>query len=91
VKFAVTDDFFEVNNEAVIVHFKDGRASVEPEAAYEVEVSLAIADFSSLLMGAVTFRSLYQYGLAKVSDEKYLPIINSLFMVSQQPLNTVRF
>ncbi|MCE5286000.1 MAG: GNAT family N-acetyltransferase [Pelosinus sp.] len=91
VKFTVADDFLAVNNQAVIVHFKDGQAKVIPEGCYEAEVFLDIANFSSLLMGTVTFRSLYQYGLAKISDEKYVAIINSLFMVSQKPQCTVRF
>lgn len=91
IKFTVIDDFFAVNNKSVIVNFLDGHAKVAPEFDYDAEVFLTIADFSSLLMGTVTFCSLYQYGLVKVSDEKYLSIINDLFLVSQKPLNTVRF
>lgn len=91
VKFIVADDFFAENNKAVIVHFAGGQAKVSPEGCYETEVTLTISDFSSLLMGTVSFRSLYQYGLATISDEKYVGIIDSLFRVSQKPQNTVRF
>jgi predicted acetyltransferase len=91
VKITIIDDFFSANNAAIIVHFRDGRASVEPEGCYEVEISLNIAEFSSLLMGTVNFRSLYQYGLATISDEQYVSVLNNLFMVSQKPQNTVRF
>jgi hypothetical protein len=36
-------------------------------------------------MGVVDYRKLWTYGLAQVSDEKYVEKINRLFYVSKKP------
>lgn len=91
VKFSIVDDFFPVNSSNIIVQFINGRAKVVEQGSYEAEVWLDIANFSSLLMGTVTFGSLYKYGLTALSDEKYVAVIDRLFLVSEKPHCTVRF
>jgi len=42
-------------------------------------MSLDVAEFSSLLMGAVDFQHLYAYNLAEISDPAAVPVVNRLF------------
>lgn len=91
IKLSINDDFLACNNLSIILNFQQGIVEIHPSDHYEVEVSLAISEFSSLLMGTVNFYTLYRYGLANLSDEKYLAIVNTIFMPDEKPTCTVRF
>ncbi|BBB89698.1 MAG TPA: GNAT family N-acetyltransferase [Methylomusa anaerophila] len=91
LRIDVEDNFYPANSGAVILHCNCGRATVSEENDYEVAMSLNIGEFSSLLMGAVTVKQLCRHGLAVISDQSYLEIINQMFMVEEKPVCTVRF
>ncbi|MCL7453249.1 MAG: sterol carrier protein domain-containing protein [Anaerolineae bacterium] len=61
------------------------------EGPAEVEVSLSIEDLTSLLVGTARFQSLYRYGMARISDERYVETIGRLFAVGQKPVCTTSF
>lgn len=80
LRITVDDSFTPENSGSTIVHFASGRPKVMGEGdGWDVEITMDIAEFSSLLVGAVDFTSLYNYSLAGVSDEKYLAAIDRLF------------
>lgn len=85
VKFNVTDSFMDENNRSYTVHFVDGKASCIDEGEYEVELSIDIADFSSLITCAVDLKSLYRYGRVKLSRETYLNKLNIIFASDERP------
>lgn len=91
VKFSINDDFLQCNNTDIIIEFQDGIAKITDITNYETEVSLGISEFSSLIMGTVTFQILYRYGLANISDPRYVRIINKIFMTDEKPQCTVKF
>lgn len=84
--FRITDTFFPQNNGDVTVSFQEGVATVVNDGNGEVEVEMDISDFSSLIMGSVTFERLYTYGLAKISDEKYVEMVHRMFLSDQKPV-----
>jgi predicted acetyltransferase len=59
--------------------------------AYPVAVEMEIAEFSSLLVGTVGFSSLYRYGLARISDERYVKAIDRAFAVEGKPICMTQF
>lgn len=80
LRINVEDSFLPENDGSVIVHFDAGRPSVKGDRdEWDVAIRLNIAEFSSLLMGAVDFASLYRYGLAEVSGAKYVDVVDRLF------------
>lgn len=85
VRFNLTDTFLPENGVSHLVVFNDGRAAVVGKGAADVEVTLDVADFSSLVVGAVDFRRLHEYGRVAVSDLAYVPILNRLFYTDQRP------
>lgn len=91
VKLSIADSFLPENDGATIVHFNQGRAQVRPDGDYQVELRMDIAEFSSLLVGAVDLKSLYRYGLANLSDPSYLDTLQRLFAVESRPICTTPF
>ena len=78
MKLRVKDSFFPENEGETIIHFKEGKPVVT-QSKYEVTVEMDVADFSSVVMGAVPFDRLYQYGLAHISDPGYVGKVTETF------------
>ena len=77
-------------------HLRPARADAGPlhlpdDDGYDVAVQMDVAEFSSLLMGAVNFRSLYKYGLADLSDPGYVGVLDRIFAVEDKPMCTTSF
>lgn len=91
LRITLTDTFFPQQAGSTAVHFENGRATVVPNGDYEVEMSLDVSDFSSLLMGVISFRKLYEYSLVELSDPAYLDLLHRLFFVETKPICITRF
>jgi len=77
MKITLNDSFFPKNNGSQIVRFQSGLGVAVDGGSADVEINLDVAEFSSMIMGAVGFRKLHTYGLARISDEKHLDAVNS--------------
>jgi predicted acetyltransferase len=91
LKLAVADSFLPENAGSTLLRFDAGQVQRLQEGPAEVEVGLSIKDLSSLLVGTVRFQSLYRYGLARISDQRYVETIGRLFAVGQKPVCTTSF
>jgi predicted acetyltransferase len=91
LKLIVADSFLPANDGSVLLRFERGRAQRRETGDADAEVSMAIKDFSSLLAGTVTFGSLHRYGLASISNEAHVPLVNRIFAVEQKPMCTTSF
>ncbi len=87
----ISDGFYPANQRSVVINFAGGFGDVAPDAMPEVTIGLDIADFSSLIMGTVSFRKQYLYGLAEISDPNYVPVIDELFRVVRKPICLTQF
>src|SRR4029079_10634355 len=85
------DAFRPANNKPVTIAFSDGKPRVVEESQHEVALDLDIAEFSSLLMGAVDLESLYLYELAEVSDPTWIPRLTRIFATPRKPITTTPF
>lgn len=86
LKIHLRDSLYPLNEGSVLVHFKDGFVRVSNTGKCDVEISLDIADFSSLVMGAVEYRNLFDYGLSEITNENYVNAVGSIFRVEQKPI-----
>ncbi len=91
LKVNIIDTFLEPHNDAVTIQFTDGLPRLAEDGAHDVEIRLDVAEFSSLLMGTVSFTSLHTYGLAEISDTAYLDTVDRLFHVHRKPVCTTPF
>ncbi len=70
VRFVLVDDY-DSSKKEYIVNFKDGYVDLANKG-YDVSLELKLSDFSSLFMGAVSLKGLYNLGLLEISDLKFL-------------------
>lgn len=88
---SLTDSFFPENCGTTTIEFKNGwvkvlESSSDPD---KIEISLDISDFSSLIVGSVSIKTLHRLGLCKISDQTKLDSIDKIFIIGQKPLCTV--
>jgi predicted acetyltransferase len=86
LKLTIRDTFYPKYDGSIVVTFANGRAAVADTDKSEVEVSMDTAEFSSLFMGAVNFRTLYRYKLAQISDAAFVEVIDRAFACSDKPV-----
>lgn len=91
LRITVTDDFLPENEGSVTVRFNRGHPAVEQAATPDFGVTMDIAEFSSLLVGAADFRSLYRYGLADISETARVEQVNRLFATDEKPICMTHF
>jgi predicted acetyltransferase len=91
LQLAIDDSFLPSNHGSLTIGFDNGKARLAPDAKHDVEVQLNIAHFSSLLTGAVDFKTLYRYGLAEISSEDHLHTVDAIFRAEQRPWCVSRF
>ncbi|MDF1545306.1 MAG: sterol carrier protein domain-containing protein [bacterium] len=85
------DSFLPDNDSELIAHFANGTATAKKGADFDCELSIDMADFSSLITGAADFRDLYNYSRATLSDLSCLEDVDSLFRVHGRPICTTAF
>jgi len=91
LKLNIRDSFFPENSGSSTVCFSRGRPEIVDGGQHDVEVGLDVADFSSLIMGSARFRSLYNYGLADISEPSAVDTIDRLFRTEAKPVCTTPF
>ncbi|UCG04551.1 MAG: GNAT family N-acetyltransferase [Candidatus Heimdallarchaeota archaeon] len=92
LKISIQDTFIPENNGSYIIHFQKGKPKViSAQEDNEVEMSIDIARFSSLIMGAVGLSKLYNYGLVELSDTRFLKLLDKLFSTDQPPFTIEPF
>lgn len=91
LRLKVRDSFLPEVDGSYDLVFRRGRLRPGDGVASEVELKMDIADFSSLLMGAVRLRSLVRYELATLSDPAWLDRLDRLFRVEEKPLCMTEF
>ena len=92
LKITLKDSFLPSNDGSFVVKFVNGQPEVLKESnSVDTEIILDVKYFSSIFMGIVPFRKLFQLGLVEISNEKYLDAVNKLFMTEVPPITTQQF
>jgi predicted acetyltransferase len=86
IKFAIADAFTPENDGQLMVEFHDGKAQMIEGGAVDATVYMDVSDFSSLVMGSITFEELLRYGLAQISNEEFAATVNALFATGSRPV-----
>jgi predicted acetyltransferase len=91
LKISIHDSLYPKHDGSYIIHFAGGRPLVKTGNDYEVEISLDVSDFSSLVMGVVPFDKLYELGRAEISDTSYLDTVTRIFATDKKPMCVTQF
>ena len=87
LKLEIKDSFLKVNDKPLVVYFENGFPVLKSvNSKTDVTLTINTSDFSSLLLGAVNLKSLHNYGLAEVSNDKYVEILYRLFYRDEKPV-----
>lgn len=81
----LTDSFLPQNAGRTVLRVENGRVALQEGGTADVEISLNVSEFSSLIVGAIDFARLYDYGLATISDPAAVPLVDRLFRAAQRP------
>jgi len=86
LRLNIKDSFIKDNNGSIILHFTEGRVTIADKSEYDAEVDMDIADFSALIVGAVSFKALLKYGIVRISDNKYADAVDKIFETPAKPI-----
>ncbi|WBW95172.1 GNAT family N-acetyltransferase [Oceanirhabdus sp. W0125-5] len=78
LKVNIHDNLVQAVNKSVVLNFKDGETYIEDDE-YDVEVTIDVSDFSSLILGVIPFSRLIKNGRATISDKNYITAVSSVF------------
>lgn len=90
LRISLRDTFLGENDGSTIVAFENGIPALDSNTC-DAEIGMDISDFSSMVLGAVPFSRLYQYGLATISDPAYVDVVNRLFRTDEKPRCSTEF
>ena len=79
LKIDLSDSFLPENGGEKVIQFSEGQARLIDDKNYDVAVRMDVSEFSSMIIGAVGFLKLYEYGLTSISDATYVTEIDRLF------------
>ena len=91
LKLTIMDSFLPENHGSTLIRFKGGEAKVLDRGKHDVETKMNVEWFSSLIMGVVDFRSLWNFGLVQVSDVAYVEKLDHLFYSREKPVTMEEF
>lgn len=91
LRITVRDTFFKTNSTSTTVQFDKGTAHIKRRGYYAAEIKLDVSNFSSLIMGTVDFFTLHRYGLAQISDARYITTVNRIFAMPRKPVCMTMF
>jgi len=80
-----------MNQGSTLLQFSDGEVKILDHGRYDVEATMNVEWFSSLIMGVVDFRSLWTYRLAQVSDDAKVGNLHRLFHSWDKPVTMEEF
>ena len=85
VRFLIKDDFSKEKEEEVIVRFEKGVAILNSKE-FEVTVKINIAEFSSLFLGCVSIKGLFNLGLLEVDNEQLIEELDRALYCNEKPV-----
>lgn len=87
----IKDTFVPENSGTYSLVFWKGQARLCNESRRDVDIALDISEFSSLVVGAVDFRTLVNLGLAEISEPAWTDKVNELFRPRHKPICVTGF
>ena len=91
IKLNINDSFIPENNKPFLLEFINGQCVVIADGTPDVEISIDIAEFSSMIMGCTSLKSLVKYGKSQISDTKKLDEISRAFSLDEKPVCVTYF
>ena len=86
LKININDSLISENNRALLLEFNGGYGRLAENIIPDTELSIDIAELSSLMMGCANLKSLVKYGKAAISNESELDVLSRSFSLDEKPI-----
>ena len=91
IKINIIDTFIEYNNSSFKISIKNGLFSISEKDGFDCQITVDIANLSSLFINAVSIYDLYNYGLLTIDKPEFLERLYQLFSYFQKPMCLTQF
>jgi predicted acetyltransferase len=91
LRLNLVDSFYPGNAGSYLLRSVKGKVELVDDVGEECAIEMDVSTFSSLVVGAIDFRRVYEYGMASISDLAYVPLIDRLFHTDQRPMCLTSF
>ncbi|MCL2285902.1 MAG: GNAT family N-acetyltransferase [Firmicutes bacterium] len=92
LRLNVTDTFVPENNKPFMLEFIDGQCSAAADdTTPDAELTINIAELSSIIMGCTNLKHLVKYGKASLSGDSYLDVLSRAFSLDEKPVCLTHF
>lgn len=91
MKLIITDSFLPKNTRNYFLQVTNGNLVVKDDEKHDVEIKLDISDFSSLVVGSISFSELTKFGLVEISNKDYISVIDNVFRTEMKPICMTQF
>ncbi|MBF8982686.1 GNAT family N-acetyltransferase [Lutibacter sp. B2] len=85
VRFLISDSFNKEIKEEVIIKFEKGRAILDSKE-FVATIKIDIAEFSSLFLGCISLKGLFDLGLLELDKDEFLDALDRAFYCNQKPV-----
>lgn len=85
------DDFLAENQGQTLIRVEEGVVVPAGDRRPDVELTIGVGEFSSLLMGGVDLFTLHRYGLASLTDDEQLARLAGMFAAPYRPIFSLYF
>ncbi|MFO7661749.1 MAG: GNAT family N-acetyltransferase [Chloroflexota bacterium] len=91
LRLDLVDTFYPENAGSYLLRSEKGKVELVDGDGEACAIEMDVSTFSSLIVGAIDFRRVYEYGMATISDPAYVPLIDRLFHTDQRPMCLTSF
>ncbi len=86
ISFEISDLFMNNSKYKFTVTFDVNGHKIIKQNTKSCRISMDIAEFSSMIVGAIDLKTLYKYGLAVINDTSKMNELNNIFKIAEKPL-----
>jgi len=85
IRFELENELSPKNEKFILTYDFHNKIFVTSELKTDLTIKMNLARFSSIMMGALSFKTAVRHGLVEISKEKYIDCVDNLFRTMNKP------
>ncbi len=92
IRLILTNELFPKKEKYILTYnLENSKFVINETKRVDVSIKMNLAQFSSILMGALSFSSAYKHGLIDIDNKKYIDCVDKLFRTNNKPVGYNEF
>lgn len=91
IRFELENELFTKNGKIILTYDFSSKIFVNSEIKEDLTIKMNLARFSSIMMGALSFKTAVSHDLVTISKEKYIDRVDNLFRTKNKPVGYNEF